>query len=99
MVILGGMGSIYGVILVALQGLNFYLLPQISEWVHAIGNSVGSEMLSEADIAKYTFLIFGIILVMMMLLRPEGIIPNRQRAEELHEYDEEAAATRERARV
>ena len=34
---------------------------------------------------------------MMMLLRPEGIIPNRQRAEELHEYDEEAAATRERA--
>ena len=99
MVILGGMGSIYGVILgaVALQGLNFYLLPQISEWVHAIGDAVGSERSRAADIAKYNFLIFGIILVLMMLLRPEGIIPNRQRAEELHEYDEEAAATRERA--
>ena len=89
MVILGGMGSIYGVILgaIALQGLNFYLLPQINEWVHAIGGAVGSEMPSNADIAKYNFLIFGVILVLMMLLRPEGIIPNRQRAEEMHEGD------------
>jgi branched-chain amino acid transport system permease protein len=102
MVILGGMGSIYGVILgaVALQGLNFYLLPQISEWVHAIGGAVGSELLSGADIAKYNFLIFGVILVLMMLLRPEGIIPNRQRAEELHEGDPASAdAVGDRARA
>ena len=86
MVVLGGMGNIYGVILgaVALQGLNFYLLPQINAWVHAIGNAVGSPLLSEADIPKYNFFLFGLILVLMMLLRPEGIIPNRQRAEELH---------------
>jgi branched-chain amino acid transport system permease protein len=85
MVILGGMGNIYGVILgaIILQGLNFYLLPQINIWVHAIGNAVGSPALSQADIPKYNFLLFGIILVLMMLLRPEGIIPNRQRAEEL----------------
>jgi branched-chain amino acid transport system permease protein len=89
MVILGGMGSIYGVILgaVALQGLNFYLLPQINEWVHAIGDAVGSAALSNADIPKSNFFLFGILLVVMMLLRPEGIIPNRQRAEELHEGD------------
>jgi len=86
MVILGGMGNIYGVILgaIILQGANFYLLPQINEWVHAIGNAVGSPALSQADIPKYNFLLFGLILVLMMLLRPEGIIPNRQRAEELH---------------
>jgi len=86
MVILGGMGNIYGVILgaVALQGLNFYLLPQINTWVHAIGNAIGSPLLSQADIPKYNFFLFGLILVLMMLLRPEGIIPNRQRAEELH---------------
>jgi branched-chain amino acid transport system permease protein len=85
MVILGGMGNIYGVILgaIILQGLNFYLLPQINIWVHAIGKAVGSPALSQADIPKYNFLLFGIILVLMMLLRPEGIIPNRQRAEEL----------------
>jgi branched-chain amino acid transport system permease protein len=85
MVVLGGMGNIYGVILgaIALQGLNFYLLPKINEWVHALGNAFGSPLLSEVDIPKYNFFLFGIILVLMMLLRPEGIIPNRQRAEEL----------------
>jgi branched-chain amino acid transport system permease protein len=96
MVVLGGMGNIYGVILgaIALQGLNFYLLPKINEWVHAIGNAVGSPLLSQADIPKYNFFLFGIILVLMMLLRPEGIIPNRQRAEELHGEDFEAGASR-----
>jgi branched-chain amino acid transport system permease protein len=86
MVILGGMGNIYGVILgaIALQGLNFYLLPQVNKWVHAIGDAVGSPALSQADIPKYNFFLFGVILVLMMLLRPEGIIPNRQRQEELH---------------
>src|SRR5829696_4909964 len=89
MVVLGGMGNIYGVILgaIALQGLNFYLLPKINEWVHAIGNALGISLLSHADIPKYNFFLFGIILVLMMLMRPEGIIPNRQRAEELHESD------------
>jgi branched-chain amino acid transport system permease protein len=87
MVILGGMGSIYGVILgaILLQGLNFYLLPQVNVWVHAIGDAVGSPLLSGVDIPKYNFFLFGLLLVLMMLLRPEGIIPNRQRAEELHE--------------
>jgi branched-chain amino acid transport system permease protein len=89
MVVIGGMGNIYGVILgaIALQGLNFYLLPKINEWVHAIGDSLGISLLSHADIPKYNFFLFGIILVLMMLMRPEGIIPNRQRVEELHEAD------------
>jgi len=83
------MGSIYGVILgaVLLQGLNFYLLPQMNEWVHSIGGALGSETLSSLDLPRYNFFIFGVILVAMMLLRPEGIIPNRQRAEELHDAD------------
>src|SRR3712207_9489565 len=65
------MGNIYGVILgaIILQGLNFYLLPQINEWVHAIGNAVGSPALAQADIPKYNFLLFGLLLVLMMLLR------------------------------
>jgi branched-chain amino acid transport system permease protein len=89
MVVLGGMGNIYGVILgaIALQGVNFYLLPQLSGWVQSIGEAVGSAALSDVDLARYNFFIFGVILVLMMLLRPEGIIPNRQRQEELHDDD------------
>jgi branched-chain amino acid transport system permease protein len=93
MVILGGMGNIYGVILgaILLQGINFYLLPQANEWVHAIGDILGSPLLANADLPKYNFFLFGILLVAMMLLRPEGIIPNRQRQEELREEDEGVA--------
>src|SRR5215213_4960295 len=96
MVILGGMGNIYGVILgaILLQGLNFYLLPQINVWVHAIGDALGSPLLSGVDIPKYNFFLFGLLLVLMMLLRPEGIIPNRQRAEELHEGEREEKRTK-----
>ncbi|MDP8900881.1 MAG: hypothetical protein M3N33_06995 [Actinomycetota bacterium] len=89
MVVLGGMGNIYGVILgaIVLQGINFYALPQLSTVVHAIGDTIGSTAMSNVDLARYNFFIFGVVLVLMMLLRPEGIIPNRQRQEELRDED------------
>jgi branched-chain amino acid transport system permease protein len=95
MVVLGGMGNIYGVILGAIlvQGINFYLLPEVNVWVHGLGDALGSPLLSTADIPKYNFFLFGILLVVMMLLRPEGIIPNRQRQEELREGEEEDNVT------
>ena len=95
MVILGGMGNIYGVVLGAIlvQGINFYLLPEVNVWVHDIGDALGSPLLSNADIPKYNFFLFGILLVVMMLLRPEGIIPNRQRQEELREGEEDDNVT------
>jgi branched-chain amino acid transport system permease protein len=95
MVILGGMGNIYGVILgaVLLQGINFYLLPEANVWIHAIGDALGLPLLSNADIPKYNYFLFGVLLVAMMLLRPEGIIPNRQRQEELREEDESVVET------
>ena len=98
-VVLGGMGNIYGVILVAilLQEINFYLLPQANEWVHAIGEALGSPLLANADLPKYNFFLFGVLLVAMMLLRPEGIIPNHQRQEELRESEDDEMS--EAARV
>lgn len=89
MVILGGMGNIYGVILgaIVLQGVNFALLPQVRVWVNDLGAALGNETLASVDVARYNFFLFGIILVVMMLLRPEGIIPNRQRQEELRDED------------
>jgi hypothetical protein len=41
-------------------------------------------ILSEIDFVEYQFLLYGIALVAMMLLRPEGLFPSRQRARELH---------------
>lgn len=81
MVILGGMGNIYGVILgaITLQYINFALLPRLSYFAQGLGLNI--------DLPKYNFFLFGVLLVLVMLLRPEGILPNRQRAEELHEGD------------
>lgn len=43
------------------------------------------EMLREFE--TYRFLIYGALLIFMMLRRPEGFIPSRRRAQELHEED------------
>jgi len=46
------------------------------------------------EFSEYRLLIYGAVLVAMMLLRPEGLLPSRQRSAELHshESDEEQYA-------
>ena len=54
------------------------------------------------EFAEYRLLIYGIVLVAMMLLRPEGLLPSRQRQAELHEREsdeDQYAETRERRRA
>ena len=46
-----------------------------------------SPLLAAIDLSQYKFGIFGLALVILMLTRPEGIFPNRQRAVELHGGD------------
>jgi branched-chain amino acid transport system permease protein len=41
------------------------------------------------EFAEYRLLIYGAVLVAMMLLRPEGLLPNRQRKAELHEQEDD----------
>jgi branched-chain amino acid transport system permease protein len=41
------------------------------------------------EFSEYRLLIYGIVLVAMMLLRPEGLLPNRSRRAELHEGEGE----------
>jgi branched-chain amino acid transport system permease protein len=43
------------------------------------------ELLREFE--EYRFLIYGALLIFMMLRRPEGLIPSRRRAQELHEEE------------
>jgi branched-chain amino acid transport system permease protein len=84
MIILGGMGNIAGVILgaVALSMINRFLLPQL--------DTVPEKFGLDFDVTAISFGIFGFLLLVMMVLRPEGFIPNRRRKLELHEdaFDE-----------
>jgi branched-chain amino acid transport system permease protein len=85
MVIVGGMGTIWGVVLgaVVLEYINLKGLDKIGEGLNDAISAVGID--KEVDIPKYKFLIFGVLLVTMMLLRPEGILPSRRRQAELHD--------------
>jgi branched-chain amino acid transport system permease protein len=90
MVIVGGMGNIYGVVLGALllKYLDLKGLDKIGQRVNDGIDAVGIE--ETIDIPKYKFLIFGTLLVLMMLFRPEGLIPSARRKAEFEEGGEEA---------
>ena len=85
MVILGGMGNIAGVILGAavVTLLNLSILTALSETLQAVPN-----FNSNLDPAKYNRLIFGAILVLMMLFRPEGLLPSARQKIMMHENDD-----------
>ena len=80
MLVLGGMGNIAGVIVgsFVLSFVNSFLLPQSTNIAHNLG-------FPNVDFTNYRFMLYGVILVVMMLFRPEGLIPSRQRKAELHE--------------
>src|SRR5919198_295079 len=90
MVILGGMGNILGVVLGAafLAYLDREGLANIGGWLNdhfGPGGQTVSIWSTPIDVPKYEFGIFGIILLVVMLFRPEGLIPSSRRAAEFHE--------------
>jgi branched-chain amino acid transport system permease protein len=94
MVVLGGMGNISGVIVGALA-IYFILnnvLPALPSQVEALANNVGLSSLNVQNgdwpglgglAQRLQFLLYGVILVAMMLLRPQGLFPSRVREQEL----------------
>jgi branched-chain amino acid transport system permease protein len=80
MVILGGMGNVWGVVFGAafLAFLNQQGLADIGHWIN---QNFGTNL----DVPKYQFGIYGLIIVLTMLLRPEGLIPSARRKAEFHE--------------
>jgi branched-chain amino acid transport system permease protein len=80
MVILGGMGNVWGVVFGAafLAFLNQQGLADIGHWING---TFGTNL----DVPKYQFGIYGLIIVLTMLIRPEGLIPSARRRAELHE--------------
>ena len=85
MVILGGMGNIAGVLVgaIVITLLNLMVLPTVSEVLQAQFPNINPNL----DPSKYLRLIFGLVLVFMMLYRPEGLIPSARRSRELHHDD------------
>ena len=77
MVVLGGMGSVYGVVLAAiiLQLLQSWFLQDLTGWAHMLGRGLSVKWLQKVDLVQSIELIFGIILVSMMLFRRQGLIP------------------------
>jgi ABC-type branched-subunit amino acid transport system permease subunit len=77
MLVLGGMGNIPGVIAGAflLSLVNNFVLPQATSFAHGAGINI--------DFTSYRFMLYGAILVLAMLFRPEGLLPSRERRAEL----------------
>jgi branched-chain amino acid transport system permease protein len=83
MVVLGGMGNIPGVILGAV------LLSLTPEVLRDVVNPLQDNLLGERIVAPddLRMLVFAIALILVMLLRPEGLWPSRRRKAEFHEAD------------
>jgi branched-chain amino acid transport system permease protein len=93
MVILGGMGSIPGAILGAtgVTILNLQLLKGLSLWLNTVrqagvvlsipllGDFNLSQIPAQFEPAKYERMVFGLILILMMMFRPQGVLPPRQK--------------------
>ncbi|HWT24729.1 MAG TPA: branched-chain amino acid ABC transporter permease [Solirubrobacteraceae bacterium] len=85
MIILGGLGSIWGVVLgaILLSFINTRLIPDVL-------NTLPSEVGLDFDLTQLGFGIFGFLLVIMMVLRPQGLLPEkRHKAEFAHAGDED----------
>ena len=91
MVILGGMGNIWGVAVGAFIVYNIQAV--VLKRINGVLETVGVPAfdlgpihvnLAEVPFVEYQFLLYGVALVLMMLLRPEGLFPNKRRRLELH---------------
>ncbi len=102
MVVLGGMGNIWGVAVGA-----FVIYEIQSEGLKQLNNFVENSGipavhigfinidLTTVNFLDYQYLLYGLALVSMMLLRPEGLFPSRRRRAELHDVEDSEAANQE----
>jgi branched-chain amino acid transport system permease protein len=84
-VILGGIGNVFGAIIGAflIGSFDRILADRLTEPLNAFGQQIGNQFLATHDLGTDRYLVFGSALVLMMLLRPGGLFPSKQRAAEL----------------
>ena len=94
MIILGGLGSIWGVVLgaITLSFINNWFIPDVL-------NDVPGKLGIDFDATQITFGIYGFLLVIMMILRPQGLLPERRHKMELAEHAETSDETLYTARA
>nr|WP_255298572.1 branched-chain amino acid ABC transporter permease [Brevibacillus dissolubilis] len=85
MVILGGSGSIPGVVLGAafVTVLQVQLLKEFSNFLHGLQQSGLINLPSQLDPSKFQRLVFGVILVLVALYRPNGLIPAKRKKDDI----------------
>jgi ABC-type branched-subunit amino acid transport system permease subunit len=102
MVVLGGMGNIWGVaagalIIYEIQSQGLKQLQSFMQGLNVPAFGLGPITidLSAINYINYQYLLYGLALVLMMLLRPEGLFPSRRRRRELREApaEDELAST------
>jgi ABC-type branched-subunit amino acid transport system permease subunit len=82
MVVLGGMGNIWGVAIGAF--IVYEIQNVVLKQLNLFFDNVQVPILSDINFIEYQYLLFGVALVAMMLLRPEGLFPSQRRKRELH---------------
>lgn len=97
MVVLGGLGSIPGVVVGALvvYAINVLVLRGLDEigadptsFLHPLYAQIQT-VFPNFSFGNIRNLIFGVILIVIMIYRPEGLIPSARRRRELHEASDE----------
>ncbi|HEV8639199.1 MAG TPA: branched-chain amino acid ABC transporter permease [Chloroflexota bacterium] len=89
MVILGGLGNIWGVIAggVLMASFDRIFAERLTGWIQSAGAGLGAPILQSVNLGSSRMMIFGLALVLLMLLRPEGLFPSARRRRELREGD------------
>jgi branched-chain amino acid transport system permease protein len=93
--VLGGMGNIPGAMVgaILLYAVLYKFLPDAPLQASSLAHSLGMDWLNTVVpdgwpgigefVSRLKFIIFGLILVTIMLVRPQGLLPSRLRAQEL----------------
>jgi branched-chain amino acid transport system permease protein len=104
MVILGGLGNITGVLLgcIIIMAADRLYLPQLAQVLKSLLNisvlpnitnpAVRDFLATSVDPIQMRLFLFGLTLVVMMIVRPEGLVPSAERQAELYEGTEESLA-------
>jgi branched-chain amino acid transport system permease protein len=79
-VVMGGSGNIAGAI------LGGALISYIPDRLRGI-----SDPFFDTDLYGFRFAIFGVVIIVIMIFRPQGLIPSRRRAMELKDREKEVA--------
>ncbi len=90
-IIIGGIGSLRGVVIGAFAVLyvdrtllQFLGDNVLNDPIQSLGSSTGIELLRDFRLTTYNYLIFGLVLAVMMIKRPEGLFPDEAAKAEMH---------------